>query len=1149
MMEANNHITPEFSRLLHDQQERVKELSCINQTTYILKEGKPIEETLQQIVLLLPAAWQYPEYTVARISFMQNKFETLEFEETRWMMVQEFNTIDNQTGTIEIFYTKEFREESEGPFLKEERDLIQNIASLITGYINSYKARDIIRTANVPRQEEEDFTNIPSKKLLQKFLDRHNAERDVFHDLQPFKIKEILLVANLYDAYTIEGEGRFADHILGEYYQMSLTSIPRVTGVSSEEEAFNRLKARHYDMVIIMIGVDKESPMDMCRKIKNKYPYLPTYLLLNNPSDLAFVKKQKAMKVPFDNYFVWTGESKVFFAMVSLLEDRVNVENDTLKGLTGVILLVEDSADYYSSYLPMLYNLVMDQTKSLIEDVSIDELYKVLKLRARPKILLASDWESAINIFNNYRNNLLCVISDMRFPRNGEMHEKAGFELIQFIKSHLPNLPTVLQSSDRENAKYAFTLKSNFINKNSASLLQDLKSFINYYLGFGHFVYRDNRGRQIAVAKSMKEFEAYLETVPEDSLSYHAMRNHFSQWLMARGEVKIARLINPIKVSDFNSLRDLREFLLNIIRKRRQEMNKGRVINFEESAIIDETNVVSLSAGSLGGKGRGLAFINTLIYSFELGRLIPGINIKTPITAIIGTDEFDMFMERNRLWDFVKDEKDFDVVQKVFMESSLSFTLEKKLRIFLKKIDKPLAVRSSSLFEDSMSQPFSGIFGTYLVPNNDPDADIRLKQLSDAIKLVFASIYSKNARAYFEAINYKIELEKMAVVIQEVVGNRYNDTFYPHISGSAQSFNFYPVAHMTPKDGFAVTAVGLGQYVMEGDLAYRFSPAYPALEIISQKDLYRNSQVKFYAIDLAKKDLNLLEGENAGLKILDISIAEGHGTLNHIASVMNPDNDSITPGLDNQGPRVINFADILKYNYIPLASTLKIVLDVVTEACGTPVEIEFAVDLKKDETENASFYLLQIKPLLGTGAGYSIDPDTIDERELVLSTGKSMGNGVINDINDIIYIEPEKFDNKLTIAMAEEIAVLNEKMVKENRKYILIGPGRWGTRDRFLGIPVAWPQISGAKVIVEVSLPDFHPDASLGSHFFHNVTSMNVGYFSINLDSDQDKICWENIRNQQVIGKGEFFSHVRFEKSLLIRMDGKKGMAVISLNH
>ncbi len=1148
-MDAKANISPEYSRLVHEQRERLKELGCINQTTYILKEGKPVEETLQQIALLLPAAWQYPEYTVARISFMNTAFESLEFKETNWKMVQEFNTIDEETGTVEIFYTKEFREEQEGPFLKEERDLIQNIASLITGYINSYKARDIIRTASAPKKEDEDdLLNIPSKKLLQKFLDRHNAERDVFHDLQPFKVKEILLVANLYDAYSIEGEGRFADHILGEYYQMSLTSIPRVSGVSSEEEAFKRLKARHYDMVIIMIGVDKESPIDLCRKIKDKYPYLPTYLLLSNPSDMDFVKRQKARNVPFDNFFVWTGESKVFFAMVSQLEDRVNVENDTQKGLTGVILLVEDSADYYSSYLPMLYNLVMDQTRNIIQDVSTDELYKVLKLRARPKILLATNWESAIVIFNNYRNNLLCVISDMAFPKNELMHEKAGFELIRYIKTHLPNLPTVLQSSDPENAKYAFTLKSNFINKNSESLLQDLKSFINYYLGFGHFVYRDNSGRQIAVAKSMKEFEAYLQTIPEDSLAYHALKNHFSLWLMARGEVKIAKQINPVKVSDFKSLKELREFLLDIIRKRRQELNKGRVINFEESAVIDETNVVSLSTGSLGGKGRGLAFINTLIYSFELGKLIPGINIKTPVTAITGTDEFDLFMERNHLWNMVKEEKDFYLIQKAFLESSLSFTLEKKLRVFLRKITKPLAVRSSSLFEDSMSQPFSGIFGTYLLPNNNPDPEIRLKQLSDAIRLVFASIYSKNSRAYFEAINYKIELEKMAVVIQEVVGNMYDDAFYPHISGSAQSFNFYPVAHMRPKDGFAVVALGLGQYVMEANLAYRFSPVYPSLEIISQKDLYKNSQVRFYAVDMSKKDLHLLDGEIAGLKMLNISDAENHGTLNHIASVLNPDNDTINPGLDSHGPRVINFADILKYNYVPLAQTLKTVLDVVTEACGSPVEIEFAVDLNKDGEGNASFYLLQIKPLLGTGAGYNIDTETINENELVLLTRKSMGNGLIDGITDIIFIEPEKFDNKRTLEMADEIAATNEKMVKENRKYILIGPGRWGSRDKFLGIPVTWPQISFAKIIVEVSLPDFHPDASLGSHFFHNVTSMNVGYFSVSQDSDLDKVNWEMIRNQQAIGKGEFLRHVRFEKPLMVRMDGKKGMAVISMN-
>jgi hypothetical protein len=1147
-MDELSHNSSEYNRLLHDQQERLKELACINQTTSILKEGKPIEESLQQIVLLLPAAWQYPEYTVARIRFMGKEFESVDFHETNWRMVQEFITIDGEKGSMEIFYTTEFNTENEGPFLKEERDLIQNIGSLLTGYINSYKARDIIRLSQVTQKDDDDIKEVSSRKLLQKFLDRHNAERDVFHDLMPFKVKEILLVANLYDAYSIEGEGRFSDHMLGEYYQMSLTSIPRVTGVSGEEEAFSRLKARHYDMIIIMIGVDKESPMILCKKIKDKYPYIPTFLLLNSPGDVPFVKKQKSQGIPFDNYFVWTGESKVFFAMVKLLEDRVNVDNDTKKGLTRVILIVEDSAEYYSSYLPMLYTLVMEQTKNLIEDVSTDELYKVLKLRARPKILLASNYEDSITIYNKYKDSLLCVISDMRFPKNGVIHDTAGFDLIQHIKEDLPNLPALLQSSDPENARYAHILKSNFINKNSESLLHDLKSFINYYLGFGHFVYRDTKGRQIAVAKSMKEFEAYLQTVPEDSLVYHAMKNHFSLWLMARGEVKIAKMINPVRVSDFNSLKDLREFLIDIIRKRRQEMNKGKVVNFDESAVIDETNVVSFSGGSLGGKGRGLAFVNTLIYSFELGRLLPGINIKTPVTAIIGTDEFDMFMERNHLWDKVKEEKNFEILQKLFLDGILSFTLEKKLRIFIRLIGKPLAVRSSSLFEDSMSQPFSGIFGTYLLPNNDPDPDIRLKQLSEAIKLVFSSIYSRNARTYFEAISYKVEQEKMAIVIQEVVGNRFEDAFYPHISGTAQSFNFYPVAHMTPQDGFAVVAVGLGHYVVEGERAFRFSPAYPSLDIISHKDLYKNSQVRFYAVDMAKKDLNLLEGESAGLITLDIGNAEKHGTLKHSASVLNTDNDTIIPGLDALGPRVINFADILKYDFIPLASTLKVVLDVVTEAFGTPVEIEFAVDLTKDKAGNASFYLLQIKPLVGNGAGYSIDPENIYTEELILVTKKSMGNGVINDITDLIYIEPDKFNNMLTNEMANEIDRINEKMLKENRRYVLLGPGRWGTKDRFLGIPVAWPQISNAKVIVEVSLPDFHLDASLGSHFFHNVTSMNVGYFSINQGSQDGTIIWEKLKKQKVIEKGKYFRHIRFDKPLLIRMDGKKGMAVISMN-
>jgi hypothetical protein len=1143
-MEALNNRDHEYKQLLHEQQERLKELACINRTTSILKGGKLIEEALQQIVLILPAAWQYPEYTVARIKFMDKVFETPNFSESVWRIYQEFVSIDGEKGSIEVYYTREFSIEHEGPFLKEERDLIQNISSLVTGYINSFKARALYRLTLPPDKEDEDLTDLSSRKLLQKFLDCHNAERDVFYDLMPFKVKEILLVANLYDAYSIESEGRFSDHILGEYYQLSPTSVPRITGVSSDEEAFSRLKSRHYDMIIIMIGVDKESPMKLCRRIKDKYPYIPAFLLLNSQGDIDFVRKQKTGGIPFDKYFVWTGESKIFFAMVKLLEDRVNVEK---KGLTRVILIVEDSPEYYSNYLPMLYTLLMEQTKNLIEDVSTDEFYKVLKLRTRPKILLTSTYEEAILIYNAYKESLLCVISDMRFPKDDLLSDTAGFDLLRHIRNELPDLPTVLQSSDPSNANYAYTLKSTFINKNSESLLQDLKSFINYYMGFGHFVYRDNNGRQIAVAKSMKEVEKYLETVSEDSLVYHALKDHYSLWLMARGEVKMAKMINPLKVADFQDLKELRRYLVDTFRKRRKEMNKGKVVNFEESAIIDETNVVSLAGGSLGGKGRGLAFVNTLIYSFELGRLLPGINIKTPITAIIGTDEFDLFMERNHLWEKVKAEQDFLTLQKNFVEGSLSYNLEKELRIFIKLIEKPVAVRSSSLFEDSMSQPFSGIFGTYLLPNNHPDFDTRLRQLEDAIKLVFASIYSKSTRAYFEAINHKVEQEKMAIVIQEVVGNRFEDAFYPHVSGTAQSFNFYPVAHMTPHDGSAVIAVGLGQHVVEGEKSFWFSPSYPSLDVISQKDLYKNSQVTFYAVDMAKKDVDLLEGENAGLITLDISHAERHGTFKHSASVYNPDNDSIIPGLDSEGPRVVNFANILKYDYIPLANTLRVILDFIKEAFGTAVEIEFAIDLNKDDSGNASFYLLQIKPLVGSGAGYNIDPESIIMDDVILVTNKSMGNGVLDDISDVIYVEPSDFDKMHTEKMAQEIDRINNKMIKEGKRYILIGPGRWGTGDKFIGIPVVWPQISNAKVIVEVSLPGFHLDASLGSHFFHNVTSMNVGYFSINHESMDGSIFWEKLRKQKTIAKGKYFNHVRFEKPLLIRMDGKKRMSVVSV--
>lgn len=1149
-MADNNSNSNDYSKLLAENIERLKELSCINQTTNIIHEGKSIEETLQKIVLILPKAWQYPEDTVARIIYDEQEFRSPRFQETEWIQEQNFETIDNKNGAIQIYYTKEYPTYFEGPFLREERDLINNLSNLILGYLNSLKAKEFIKKHDEKEREKRVKSGggdpvVVRRNLLQQFLNKHNAERDVLHDMMPFKVKEILLIANLYDAYSIEKEGRFSDYILGEYNQLNLTSMPRITGVSTKEEAINLLEAKHFDLIILMMGVDRKTPMEISKSIKEKYAYIPVYLMLNNNSDLEILEKNKEYLRHIDKHFVWNGDSKMFFAMVKLLEDKVNVENDTKVGLTRIIMLVEDSAKYYSRYLPILYKIILEQTKQLIEEVNTDDLYKVLKLRTRPKIILASTYEEAMEVFNKYRDYFLCLISDIRFPKGGELNCEAGFELIRYVKTIFPNLPTLMQSSNPDNAKRAYEEKSNFINKNSETLLQDLKSFINYHLGFGHFVYRDRTGRQIAVAKSMSEFESYLKTVPDDSLVYHGLKNHFSLWLMARGEIKIAKIINPIRISDFDSTNQLREFLINILKLYRTEQEKGKIVNFSESAAIEESNIVSLSPGALGGKGRGLAFINTLIYNFNFKELLPLINVRTPKTSIIGTDEFDLFLETNKLQEKVLQETDYDIIKQWFLQGELSYTLKKKLKPLIKLITKPLAIRSSSLFEDSLTQPFSGIFETYILPNDHPDFEVRLKQAMDAIKLVFASIYSSNARTYFKAINYKVEEEKMAVIIQEVVGNNFDDYYYPHISGTAQSHNYYPVAHMKPDEGFAVAALGLGQYVVEGEKAYRFSPSYPNLDIISTKDLVKNTQVKFYAVNLANADVNLLEGEDAGLIKLDISDAEKHGTLKHLASVYDPDNDSISPGLDAYGPRVINFANVLKYDHIPLAKTLTVILDIVEEALGSPVEIEFAVDLEKDNNHKASFYLLQIKPMVCNEDDIALDMSKWEKKNVLLFSSKTMGNGRIQNIKDVIFVTPESFNNSNTVEMTYEIEKINQRMQNEGKEYVLIGPGRWGTRDKFIGIPVAWPQICNAKIIVEMSLENFQLDASLGSHFFHNVTSMNVGYFSVNHKSIDDFISWNILKKQKVVEKTKHFHHVEFEKPLIIIMDGRKRNSAI----
>ncbi len=1117
-------------------------LEIISKINEIVKKNRDIDSTFTEITEAANFYKTENQAIYLRIIYNGVEYKTPGFKQTSFCREKFFETLKGIKGYAQICRSRPSGNDKN--VIEDQKYFLNSVTNILVRYLNAVE-KEVDEDDAFELYETNETSDILSSAFLQKFLNKDTYIRDIYHDLMPFKVKEILLISSLYDAYSIEREGRFTEHMLGQYGQLNLTSFPRITGASTISQAFTLLNQKHFDLIIYMVGVDKQTPVVVSKQIKNKYPYIPIYLLLNNNSDVGYFTK-KIHKFQFiDRVFAWNGDSNIFFSMIKLLEDKINVENDTSIAQVRVLLLVEDSPVYFSRYLSFLYKVLMEQTKRIIEDVSADELYKVLRMRARPKILLASNYEEATAVIDKYKDYMLCLITDVKYEKEGVMDENAGIKLLKYTRQTLENLPTIIQSSDISFKEVAKANNSLFIYKNSDSLYEEFQEFITNYLGFGDFVFKDSHGNEIAKASNIREFEKQLKKIPDDSLLFHASRDHFSMWLMARGEIRAARVINPKKVSDFKDLRELRKVLLDLIKEHRNEKEKGNIIPFTEGVEVTEDNIFTLADGSLGGKGRGLAFINALIHNYEFNKHIPDIRIRTPKTFIIGTHEFEWFIKSHKLLKLAIEERDFSKVRSVFLEKKLSEETISKIRLLLDILDKPIAVRSSGLYEDSLTQPFAGIFETYLLPNNHPDKNQRLRQVCDAVKMVYASVYSNMAKGYVKAVNYKIEDEKMAVIIQEVVGNRFDYLYYPHISGVAQSYNFYPFAHMKPEEGFAVASVGLGKYVVEGNKAFRFSPKYPAIEINSPKDQFRNSQVKFYAVDLRKQNVNLFEGEMAGLTYEDISVAEKQGTLQYCASVYNPDNNMIYPGVSKPGPRIINFANILKYNYIPLAKTLEVTLELGKEAMGTAVEIEYAVDLTKDKEGRASFFILQIKPLISGTQDCNVDMDEINKEDIVLYSEQGMGNGLINYVSDVIYVDPDDFNKSATEDMAAEIEQMNDKMIKDHRNYVLIGPGRWGTRDKWIGIPVKWHQISNAKVIVETSLHNYPLNASSGSHFFHNVTSMNIGYFTIQPELGNRMISYEKLKNQKVITKGKYFTHVRFKNPLSIRMDGKKRIYVI----
>ncbi|MDP3645158.1 MAG: PEP/pyruvate-binding domain-containing protein [Bacteroidota bacterium] len=974
------------------------------------------------------------------------------------------------------------------------------------------------------------------------------TDRDIFQELMPTKVKEVLLLATLYDSYSIVREGQFTDKIFGEFLQLNLYAYPRFTSVNTEEEALRMIKIHEFDLVIIMVGVDKNIPVRAADAIHNLKPKIPILLLVNNNGDLRYFQASSAKIASIDRVFVWNGNSNVFLAMIKYIEDKKNVEEDTKNGSVRVILLIEDSIQYYSRYLPMLYTNIMTQTQNLVEDKSSDELHKILKMRARPKVILVSDYEEAVLIINKYKNYLLSVISDVKFQRNGVDDDEAGVDLLRYVNATLKfPIPILLQSHDVNNAQRARAVGADFINKNSESLALDIHNYIYKRLGFGNFVFKDIEGNPIMIARNMAEFQEMFRIVPEMALAYHGRRNSFSTWLMARGEINIAEQLIPMRLEDFKNTNDLRQFCLDVFEKVRTQKLRGSIIDFDPSLITGNRYVMRLGKGSLGGKGRGMAFMSNFIENIDFARIIPELNIRIPATAVIGAMEFDKFLETNDMFEEIYSSNDYERTKSIFLEAQFSKELKERLYIYLEKMTMPLAIRSSGLFEDSLVQPFSGVYATYLIPNNHPDIAIRHQQLQTAIKLVYASIFTESAMSYFDAVNYKIEEEKMAVIIQEAVGHQYSDHYYPSISGIAQSYNFYPVSYMEPEDGFAVSAVGLGMYVVGGEKAFRFCPKYPQINTSSDHDLVRDSQKEFYAIDMDHSQFDLENGgENAAIRKMKISSAEKDGVLQHCASVYDNENDCLIPGIDSPGLRVIDFANILKYKHIPLADTLRLLLRLFQEAMGSPVEIEYAVDLEKGDSQLPTFYLLQIKPLIRRDDQLTVNLGNIDPQKTLMYAKRGMGNGVVTGIRDVIFVDPNLFDKMKTREIAEEINHFNRQMDLMNKEYILIGPGRWGTRDPFTGIPVLWTNISKARIIVEMGLEDFPLDGSLGSHFFHNVTSMNVGYFTIPHNSKDATINVDLLMKMPVVDEGKYIKHVCFSKELNIVMDGKNRQALIS---
>ncbi len=980
-----------------------------------------------------------------------------------------------------------------------------------------------------------------SDERKDNFLLEYSPKYSAYRFLMQERVNEVLLVSSIYDSFIIEEDARLSDQIFEEFHNLNLRTLPHISRASTVGQALKLLREQEFDLVITMRHLGDVNPWKFAADVKQLRD-IPVFLLLNNATDLQYLRSDQTGSI--DKVFVWNGNSTVFVAMIKLLEDRKNVDHDTEEGDVRVIIVVEDSVRFYSLYLPALYTEIMRQTHCLIHEGGHD-YHSLLQMRSRPKILLASTYEQAIHDYQKYKDHLLGIITDIKFPRDGVLDEEAGFDLVRTIRADAPTLPIMLQSSDESNRERAENLSGHFVNKNDRALIHELRSFMLGYMGFGSFTFRLPNDEIVGVANSLFELHEVIEAIPIESLVYHAGNDHFSGWLAARGEFATARELKPQKVSDFDDPEDLRQAILAPIDLLLQE-RMGIIVDFDRQSFHPATRFVRLRPGSLGGKGRGIAFLLFLRSSFSAGfhKEFPDISIEIPKTYVIGTEEFEQFMQQNNLYDIAFSDVSDETIKERFVNARISETLRDDLKFIFESMDRPLAVRSSSIFEDSLYQPFAGVFATYMIPNCHPDVDVRIDQLVDAIKLVYASTYFKLARSYAETMGMSLAASRMAVVIQEVVGEQHGNRFYPNYAGVASSYNYYPLGdRLQPEDRIAYLVLGLGKAVVEGGLARRFSPKHPEINIFSSAaEKIKGTQRNFYAITRTHQPkIDLKKSENTFINKYNLRDAIQDGTLREIADTYQHIDDTFSSGFwDHQeGYPVITFDRQLKYGTFPLAQVINRVLILGEKAMGCPVEIEFAGNFSKGDNGKPTFALLQLRPFMEHEETLREEVD-VDRKDLFVYSTEISGNRLLDDIRDIVYVKPEDFDSIKTRTMAEEAKGINKKLLRENRPYILIGPGRWGTCDYHVGIPVDWTAINGARVIMEVDFPDFKVDHSQGSHFFHNITSAGIPYFYVKDGSESNFLDWEWLEGLELIEETPHFKHVRADSPLFVVVNGKK---------